>query len=175
MNKKLLLALAILLAVTVCCFAACKDSSVLQMYQGVKDANNVVQKITIKNGDAILVEETLTYNFASGKLTIERKTLNDSSAEEAFTTTTETKDISRGDGIAKLDASTLSAVTDNGSSLRGTVVNNKLQTAFGIESAKVNGDAAVEMLAQDGNVIKLTVNYTSSNGNAVTIETTYAY
>lgn len=175
MNKKLLLVLAVLLAVTVCCFAACKDSAVLQMYQGVKDANNVVQKITVKNGEATVAEETLTYNFASGKLTIETKILNDSSAAEAFTETTETKDITRGEGIAKLDADTLSAVTDNGSSLKGTVVNNKLQTAFGIESSKVTGDAAVEMLAQDGKVIKLTVNYTSSNGSAVAIETTYAY
>ena len=175
MNKKLLLTVAVLLAAVLCCFAACKDATVMQMYQGVKDADNVVQKITIKNGDVTLAEETLTYNFASGKLTVTKKTLNDSSAGEAYTTTNETKDITRGDGIAKLDAETLSAVTDNGSSLKATVVNAKLQQAFGIESAKVTGDAAVEMLADGGKVTKLTVTYTSVSGNAVTIETTYAY
>ena len=106
---------------------------------------------------------------------IEKKTLNYPLEDEAFTTTTETKDIKKGDGVANITELTLSDITLTSSSLKATVKNDNLFKVFGIHNENVDGDAAIEMLAQDGKIVKLTVNYISANGNSVEIVTTYAY
>ena len=174
MNKKILAVLAVLL-VSVCALCACKGLTVLDKYEGVKDAKTVVQVIEVTNGGAEFAKETLTYNFASGKVTIEKKVLNDSSASEAFTTTTETKDITRGEGIVNLKGLTMSGVVTTDDTFRGEVANADLKTAFGVDGAKVKGGATVELLADGDKVVKMIVSYVSSNDNNVVITSTFTY
>lgn len=176
MNKKILSVIAaVLLIIATLTFAACKDPSVLELYDGVKDAKSIVQQVSVKSGSSEIATETLTYNFTAGNVIIVKKVLNDASSDEAFTTTTKTRSIQKGDGVANLTESTLSNITTTSTALKAAVANDKLNNAFGIEASTVAGDATVEMIADGGKIVKLTVNYTSSNGNSVEIVTSYMY
>lgn len=175
MNKKIILTVAILL-VAVFALCACKTHSLLEKYDGVKDAKNITQTISIKSGDTEIASEKRTYNMTTNKVEIERKTPSDLNASEPYTTTTETKDFTQSDAVAKLSGLTMLAVVETDTTFSGTVVNADLKTAFGVDGASVKGDALVQLLADDdGKITKMTVTYTSSNDNAVTITTVYAY
>lgn len=174
MNKKVLCVVAVLM-VALFALCACKTPTVLDNYESVKDAKNIVQTITVTNGSTEVAKQTSTFNMASGKVTVEKKVLNDVSAEEQFTTTTETRDFTKSEAVAKLSGLTMSDVVTTDSSFKGTVANADLKTAFGIEVSSVNGGAAVELLAEDGKVVKMTVSYTSSNGNSVVIVSAFTY
>lgn len=176
MNKKLLITVAVaVLLVAIVALSACKGASVLDAYDGVKEAKTVVQTITITSGSTEVAKQTSTYNMESGKATIEKKILNDVSANEQYSTTSETKSFTKCDAVAKLKGLTMSAVVESENSFKGTVANADLKTAFGIESSSVKGDATVELSAKDGKVTEMKVSYTSSNNNSVVILTTFAY
>ena len=186
MKKRLIYVLIAILLVAVMAFAACKrgedpnnnpnnsDKTILDLYGDVKNAKSATQTITIKNGTVEIAIETLNYNFATGKVEITRKTLNTSDADELYTTTTETKDITD-NATAKLTKNLLSDVKETDTTLKATVANAHLNEVFGILSSDVQGDAGIELVAKDSRIVSITVNYTSSNGNAVQIVTTYVY
>ena len=179
MKKKLVFALLATLIVVVLLCAACTPSeqqnqNILELCSGISDAKSATQVITVKRGSDELAKETRNYNFVTGKVSIERKTLNDSSADELYTTETETKDIT-GKPTVNLTKDLLTDVAEKGSSLKATVKNAKLNETFGIDSSDVNGDAKIELVAENGHIVSITVSYTSSNGNAVQIVTTYVY
>ena len=188
MKKRLIFVLIPILLVAVVAFAACyqgenpnndpnnqtQDKSVLDLYGDVKNAKNATQIITIKNGAVEIVVETLNYNFETGKVSIERKMLNSSDADELYTTTTETKDIT-GNATAKLTKNLLSDVTETATTLTATVKSANLNEVFGISASDVQGDARIELVAQNSHIVSITVSYTSANGNAVQIVTTYVY
>lgn len=174
MNKKILITVAVLIVALVA-LCSCKGPSLLDSYDGVKDAKTIVQTITLTNGAAEVAKQTSTFNMASGKVTVEKKVLNDVSAAEKFTTTTETKDFTKSDAVANLKGLTMTAVVETENSFKGTVANADLKTAFGIETTSVKGDATVELTAKDGKVTEMKVSYTSANNNAVVITTTFAY
>ena len=186
MKKGLIFVLLVILLVAAVTFAACdqnetpndpnkdQDKTVLDLYDGVKSAKNATQTITIKNGAAEIVIETLSYNFETGKVNIERKMLNSSDADELYTTTTETKDIT-GNATANLTRNLLSDVTETATKLTAKVANANLNAVFGIASTDVQGDATIELVAEGTHIAKITVSYTSANGNAVQIVTTYVY
>ena len=148
--------------------------TILDLYGDVNKAKSATQIITIKNGTFEIAVETLNYNFETGKVTIERKVLNSSDADELYTTTTETKDIT-GNATAKLTKDLLKDVTETETKLTAKVANANLNAVFGIESTDVQGDASIELVAQGSHIVSITVSYTSSNGNAVEIVTTYVY
>lgn len=175
MNKKLIFALLAVMLVAVVAFAACATKTdILSLYDNVKNAKSATQTITVKNGSDEIAKETLSYNFDTNKVTIERKTLNNSGATEMYTTTTETKDITERN-TAKLTADMLKDVTTTEKTLTAKVANANLKSVFGIEATSVNGDATVELVAEGEHIAKITVTYTSTNGNAVEIVTTYTY
>ena len=188
MKKSLIFVLMAILLVAVVVFAACnrdrkpnddpdnqtQDKTILELYGDVKNAKNATQTITIKNGAVEIAIETFNYNFETGKVEITRKTLNTSDADELYTTTTETKDIS-GNATAKLTKNLLSDVTETATTLKATVANANLNEVFGILPSDVQGDAKIELVAQNSHIVSITVNYTSSNGNAVQIVTNYVY
>ena len=179
MNKKLIYVLLALALVAVVAFVACDkdnqdETDILALYDNVKDAKTALQTITIKNGSDEIAVETLNYNFETNKVTIERKTLNDSSADELYTTTTEVKDIT-GRNTAKISSDNLKDVTTTETTLTAKVANAKLNEVFGINSGDVNGDATVTLVSDGSHITKITVTYTSANGNSVEMVTTYAY
>ena len=181
MNKKLIIALFAVAVVAVLAFAACAPDipgetpqDVLSLYDGVKNAKSATQVITVKNGTDEVAKETLNYNFETNKVEITRKTLNGSDASELYTTTTETKDIT-GRNTAKLTASLLKDVNKTETTLTAKVANANLNEVFGIAATSVSGDATVTLVAESSHITKITVSYTSANGNAVEIVTTYAY
>lgn len=175
MNKKIIFAVVLLL-VALFALCACKgEKTVLEMYEDVKNASGIVQTISIKSGSTEIASEKRTYNMTSLKVTIERKTPSDLDSSDPYVTTTETKDFAKSDAVAKLSGLTMTGVVTTQTAFEGTVANADLKTAFGVDGAKVKGDATVQLLAQDGKVVKMTVTYTSSNDNAVTITTTFTY
>ena len=180
MNKKLIFAVLTVLIIVALLCSACvpndqdDDQDILALCENISDAKSATQVITVKSGSDELAKETRNYDFVAGKVTIERKTLNDSSADELYTTTTETKDIS-GKATVKLTKDLLKDVTETATTLKATVSNANLNEAFGIASSDVQGDAKVEFTAQGNHIVSITVSYTSANGNAVQIVTTYVY
>ena len=178
MKKSLVFVLIAILLVAAVAFAACRrgesDKTILDLYGDVKNAKNATQTITIKNGATEIVVETLNYNFETGKVTIERKTLNTSDADELYTTTTETKQIT-GNATAKLTKELLKDITEKDNVLTATVSNAHINEVFGVSASDVQGDARIELVAQDSHIVSITVNYTSANGNTVAIVTTYVY
>ena len=187
MKKKLIFVLLVILIVAMMAFTACnrnrkpnnnddqtQDKTILDLYGDVKNAKNATQTITIKNGAVEIAIETLNYDFATGKVEITRKTLNTSDADELYTTTTETKDIT-GNTTAKLTRNLLSDVTETATTLKATVTNAHLNEVFGISASDVQGDARLELVAQGSHIVSITVSYTSSTGNTVAIVTTYVY
>ena len=194
MNKKLMYVLMAILLVAVVAFAACnrggtdndpdkdqdqnqdqtQDKSILDLYDDVKNAKKATQTITIKKGADEIAVEKLSYNFETGKVTIERKMLNSSDADELYTTTTETKDI-EGRNTANLTAANLKDVTETQTKLTAKVANANLNTVFGIASTDVKGDAVLELVAQGSHIVSITVTYTDSADNAVQIVTNYVY
>ena len=187
MKKRLIFVLLAILLVAVMAFAACKrdedpnnnpnnnpDKTILDLYGDIKNAKNATQTITIKNGTVEIAIETLNYNFETGKVEITRKTLNTSDADELYTTTTETKDIT-GNATAKLTKNLLSDVTETATTLKATVANANLNEVFGILPSDVQGDAKIELVAQNSHIVSIAVSYTSNNGNAVQIVTSYVY
>ena len=187
MNKKLIYVLLAFVLVAVIAFAACHrgedpsgdpnqdpNKDILDLCDSISDAKSATQVITVKNGGDELAKETLNYDFVTGKVTIERKTLNDSSADELYTTTTETKDIT-GKPTVKLTRTLLNDVTETATTLKATVKSANLNEVFGIQSNEVQGDSKVELVSQGNYIVSITVTYTSVNGNAVEIVTTYVY
>ena len=194
MNKKIIYAVLIILLVVAAVICACAPKedpnpdpdpnpnpnpnpttkTILDLYGDVNKAKSATQIITIKNGAFEIAIETLNYNFETGKVTIERKVLNSSDADELYTTTTETKDI-QGRNTAKITAANLNDVTETETKLTAKVANANLNAVFGIASTDVQGDARIELVAQGSHIVSITVSYTSSNGNAVQIVTSYVY
>ena len=176
MKKKSIFAVFTVLIVVVLLCSACvkPKSSILHYCDRISDAKNATQVITVKSGSDELSKETRSYDFVTGIVSIERKTLNDSNADELYTTTTETKDID-GNATAKFTKDLLSDVTETATTLKATVSNANLNEVFGIASSDVVGDAKVEISAQDKQIVSIMVSYTSSSGNKVEILTTYVY
>ena len=176
MNKKLIFAiLTVLIVVAIFC-SACKhhEKDILELCESISEAKSATQVITVKNGGDELAKETLNYNFVTGKVNIERKTLNDSSADELYTTETETKEIT-GKPTVKLTRDLLSDVTETETNLKATVKGANLNEVFGIQSNDVQGDVKIELVAQGEHIVSITVSYTSASGNVVEIVTTYVY
>ena len=178
MKKKLIfVALAALIVVALLC-SACnpkgENSNILDLCKDISDAKSATQVITVNSGSDELAKETRSYDFVTGKVNIERKTLNDSSADELYTTTTETKDITDKPTV-KLTKDLLSDVTETATTLKATVSNANLNQAFGIASSDVQDNANLELVANNGHIVSITVSYTSTNGNTVQIVTTYVY
>ena len=179
MKKKIIFAVfAVLLAVALMC-SACSPSGqngkkILDLYDSISDAVSATQVISVKKGGDEIAKETLSYNFVTGKVSIERKTLNTSDADELYSTETETKDIT-GDSIAKLTKDLLNDITATRTTLKATVKNANLNQVFGIQPSDVTGDAKIELVANDTHIVSITVSYTSANGNAVEIATIYVY
>ena len=191
MNKKLIYVLLAFMLVAVIAFAAChrgEDPSndpnqdpnqnpsqdILALCESISDAKSATQVITVKNGSDELAKETRNYDFVAGKVTIERKTLNSSDADELYTTTTETKDIT-GKATVKLTKDLLNDVTETSTTLKAKVQGANLNGVFGVQSSDVQGDARIELVAQGSHIVSITVSYTSANGNAVQVVTTYVY
>ena len=174
MNKKILLVVAVLL-VAVFAMCACGTKSVLDLYDGVKEAKSITQTISVKDGSTEIASEKRVYNMETSKVEIERKTLSDLTASESYTTTTETKNFEKAEAVAKLSGLTMKEGITTETSFKGTVANADLKTAFGVDGSKVKGDATVELLAKDGKVTIMTVTYVSTNDNDVTITTMFAY
>ena len=180
MNKKIILAVFAVLIVLSVALCACTpkenppSTTILDLYDDVNNAKSATQVITVKNGTAEIAIETFAYNYETGKVNIERKTLNSSDADELYTTTTETKNI-EGRNTAKLTAANLKDVTENETTLTAKVANDKLNTVFGIAATDVIGDATVKIVREGEHIVSLTVNYTSANGNTVEIVTNYVY
>ena len=148
--------------------------TILDLYGDVNKAKSATQTITIKNGAFEIAIETLNYNYETGKVTIERKTLNSSDADELYTTTTETKDI-EGRNSANLTAANLKDVTETETKLTAKVANANLNAVFGIASTDVQGDASLELVAEGSYIVSIKINYVSANGNTVQIVTAYVY
>ena len=180
MNKKLIFAvLTVLIVVALMCSACARNDQddnkdILGLCERISDAKNATQVITVKNGSDELAKETRNYDFVAGKVTIERKTLNSSDADELYTTTTETKDIT-GKPTVKLTKDLLKDVTETSTTLKAKVQGANLNGVFGVQSSDVQGDANLELTARGGHIVSITVTYTSANGNAVQIVTTYVY
>lgn len=175
MNKKILIAVALLL-VALFALCACKSNkTVIEMYEDVKDAKGIVQTIVIADGSAEVASEKRTYNMTSGKVEIERKQPAPLTSSEPYVTTTETMDFAKADAVAKLHGLTMSGVVTTATTFKGTVANADIKTAFGVEGASVKGDADVELTAEGGKVVKMVVTYTSANDNTVTITSTFTY
>ena len=150
------------------------NQDILSLCDGLSDAKSATQVITVKKGGNEIAKETLGYNFVTGKVSIERKTLNTSDADELYSTETETKDITGGP-TAKLTKDLLKDVTETATTLNAKVANANISEVFNIQSSDVTGDAKVELTAQNNRIVSITATYTSSNGNAVEIVTTYVY
>ena len=175
MKKKLIFAVfAVLIAVTLLCSACARKKNILSYCDSISDAKSATQVITVKNGDSELAKETFSYNFVTGKVSIERKTLNSSDADELYTTTTETKDITGGPTV-NITRALLTDVTEEKTVLKARVSRANLDEMFGIQSSNVQGDARIEIVAEGEHIVSITVTYTSANGNAVRIVTDYVY
>ena len=180
MNKKLIFAvLTVLIIVALMCSACVPDDQdnnkdILDLCESISDAKSATQVITVNGGLGELAKEMRNYDFVAGKVIIERKTLNDSSADELYTTTTETKDIT-GKPTVKLTKDMLLDVTETSTTLKAKVQGTNLNGVFGVQSSDVQGDANLDLTAQGGHIVLITVTYTSTNGNAVKIVTTYVY
>ena len=180
MNKKLIFAVLTVLIVVVLMCSACvisgqdDNKDILDLCERISGAKSATQVITVKNGDDELANETRNYDFVVGKVTIERKTLNSSDADELYTTTTESKDIT-GKATVKLTKDLLKDVTETSTKLKAKVQGSNLNSVFGVQSSDVQGDANLELTAQGGYIVSIVVSYTSANGNAVQVVTTYVY
>ena len=176
MKKKLVFALltALIVVAFLCCACAKQEPSVLDYCDSISDAKSATQVITVKSGSDELAKETLNYNFVTGKVSIECKTLNSSDEDELYSVETEIKDIT-GKATVKLTKDLLRDVTETATTLKATVANANLNEVFGIFSTDVQGDASVELVAQNSHIVSITVSYTSNNGNAVQIVTSYVY
>ena len=178
MKKKLIFAVLTVLIIVALLCSACvrkgKNSGILSFCDSISDAKSATQVITVKDSGNELAKETRNYNFVTGKVSIERKTLNDSSSDELYTTETETKDIT-GTPTVKLTRDLLNDITETEISLKATVKGANLIEVFGIQSNDVQGDVKIELVAQGEHIVSITVNYTSASGNAVEIVTTYVY
>lgn len=175
MNKKILIAVALLL-VALFALCSCKSSkTVIEMYEDVKDAKGIVQTIVIADGSAEVASEKRTYNMTSCKVEIERKQPAPLTSSEPYVTATETKDFVKADAVAKLHGLTMTGVVTTDTTFKGAVANADVKTAFGVDGASVKGDVTVELTADGGKIVKMVVTYTSANGNAVTITSTFTY
>lgn len=175
MNKRILIAVALLL-VALFALCACKSNkTVIEMYDDVTSAKGIVQTIVITDGSNEIASEKRTYNMNSGKVEIERKQPAPLTSSDPFVTTTETKDFAKADAVAKLKGLTMSGVVTTETTFKGTVANADIKTAFGVENSDVKGDANVELTAEGGKIVKMVVTYTSANDNAVTITSTFTY
>ena len=176
MKKKLIFAaVTVLIAVALLCSACAKPMpKVLDCCDRISEAKSATQVITVNNELGELAKETRNYDFVAGKVTIERKTLNDSDADELYTTTTESKDITE-KATVKSTKDLLKDVTETSTTLKAKVQGANLNGVFGVQSSDVQGDANLELVAQGKHIVSITVSYTSSSGNAVQIVTTYVY
>ena len=175
MKKKILFAVfTVLIVVALTCTACANKGSVLDFCDGVSDAKSATQVITVKSGSDELAKETRNYNFVTGKVDIERKTLNSSDADQLYSTETETRDITDKPTV-KLTSAVLTDVTETATTLKATVSSAHLNEVFGIQASDVQGNASVELVAEGAHIAKITVSYTSANGNKVEIVTTYVY
>ena len=176
MKKKLVFALftALIVVALLCCACAKQEPSVLDYCDIISDAKSATQVITVKSGSDELAKETLNYNFVTGKVSIERKTLNSSDADELYSIKTEIKDIA-GKATVKLTKDMLRDVTETDTTLKATVLNAKLNEMFGIQASDVQGNANLELVAKNEHIVSITVSYTSTNGNAIQIVTNYVY
>ena len=173
MNKKLIFAVLTVLIVALIC-SACAKPTVLDCCDRIPDAKSATQVITVNSELGEIAKETRNYDFVAGKVTIERKTLNSSDADELYTTTTESKDIT-GKATVKLTKDMLKDVTETSTTLKAKVQGANLNGVFGVQSSDVQGDATLELTAQSGYIVSIVVSYISANGNAVQVVTTYVY
>ena len=176
MKKKLAFTLftALIVVALLCCACAKKEPSILDYCDSISDAKSATQVITVKSGSDEIAKETLNYNFVTGKVSIERKTLNSSDADELYSIEMEIKDITN-KATVKLTKDLLKDVTETATTLKATVSNANLNEVFGIASSDVVGDAKVEISAQDKQIVSIMVSYTSTNGNAIQVVTNYVY
>lgn len=178
MKKKLIFAVVITLIVVALLCSACnpkgQNSNILDLCKDISNAKSATQVITVKSGSDEIAKETRSYNFVTNKVNIERKTLNSSNEDQLYTTETETKDISSKPSVS-LTKDLLTAVTETATTLKATVSNDNINQVFGIDSSNVQGNADLELVADNGHIVSITVSYISANGNTVQIVTNYVY
>lgn len=176
MNKKIFAIVAMLLvavfAVTV--LTACNGNKVFDTYNNIGNAKSANQTISVKNGDMEVASATLNYDFAAKTLTGERKTLNDLSKDETWSTETVNETLSGG-AVAKLSKDNVKDLLEVDNKATCKVANDAIKNVFGVNAADVKGDVSLELTADGTNLTKLVVTYTSVNDNLVTITTTFAY
>ena len=176
MNKKIIAVIATLLvtvlALTV--FVACNAVDPLEAYNKIGNAKTAVQSISVKNGNMEIAKSVLNYDFAAKTLVGERKTMNDLSADEAWTTVAISETL-EGGATAKLSRDTVKDLLIDLNTATCKVANENLNDVFGVNAADVNGDVSLELTSDGFNLTKLVVNYTSVHGNSVTITTQFYY
>lgn len=172
--KKIFAVLAILLVATAVLVACTPETSVLDLYSAINTATRATQKISVTKGSELLASEDLTYDFAAGKVTGTKKTLNASDAATDYTETAVERDVGER-GSVSLSRDALSNIVEENNTLTATVANASLAELFGIDGSKVDGSATLQLKADGTHITGVTLSYTSTSGNSVSISTTYTY
>lgn len=176
MNKKIFATVAILLVAVLALagFAACDNLGIFAAYNKISEATKATQTISVKNGEMEIASANLTYDFTAKTLTGERKTPNDLSAAEMWTTETVNETLS-GPATPKLSKDDVKDLTDELIHATCKVANDAVKNVFGVDATDVKGDVSLELTSNGTNLTKMVVTYTNVNDNLVTITTTFAY
>ena len=179
-TKKFILAIAVcMLILTFFALAACDNSpeeGIIKSFNDVgKKLSGVSQTIEVKSGGMLIASEQISYDLSAGKATITKKVMNDLSADEAWTTTTETVNkAAKFDYNLSVEDFSKVEVNEAGTILKGTL-NADAVSKLGVNLIGISA-VSLEINVDGSNVVNLTVlSYTSANGNTVTISTSYKH
>lgn len=185
MNKKLLLALACL-ALVCCVLCACNvtpEQMVLdQLSAQAKSAKSITVKIESASGDMVLAKQTITYNFQSGKKSIQTQTANPSPAEggSAWITSNSVADIASGEVSFNWSEKDFSELALDVSTMQCTgVIGQDVLAKLGLQNYVQGTDGAINVafsVSGDINgtieVQSVVISYRGTNGSDVTINVT---
>ncbi len=185
MNKKLLLALTCL-ALVCCVLCACKvtpEQMVLnQLSAQAKSAQSITVQIHSASGGMVLAQQTITYNFASGKKKVEVKTANPSPAEgaSAWITSTSETDIASGEVTFKWKEKDFSELALDVSTMKCTgVIGQNVLAKLGLQNYVQGADGVINVtfsvsgdISNTIEVQNVVISYRGTNGSDVTITVT---
>ena len=174
--KKLFVVLAVV-AVLALAFAGCEPQQldvINDALQQVAQAQRIQTITSVSDGELLIAQTQKTYvKTESGiTLTTVTKTLNTLPADEQYSVTTTTENLSGGFEAITLSEENFSALTVKNNALSATLTQAGALAQFNVETA---ADAKLGIATTNGRASEITISYVALSGNSVEINVTIHY
>lgn len=174
--KKLFVVLAVV-AVLALAFAGCEPQQldvINDALQQVAQARRIQTVTSVSDGELLIAQTQKTYvKTESGiTLTTVTKTLNTLPADEQYSVTTTTENLSGGFEAITLSEENFSALTVKNNALSATLTQAGALAQFNVETA---ADAKLGIATANGRASEITISYAALSGNSVEISVTIHY